>query len=185
MDARAPNLFVGLGNVLCGDDGVGVRAAEIMAGLPLPPEVEVYEAGTALTELAGVLERRERVVVVDAIDAEAEPGTVFRLEPDQLQRRELPPLSAHQLDILHALDETELLGRAPESVVILAVQAGDVSRGFELSPSVEGSLFKVLGAAVHELGLPLDILDYVRLSADGSDVPATATESDRRGTSWN
>ena len=74
---RAPKLLVGVGNVLRRDDGVGVRVAQIMARLPLPPEVEVYEAGTVGVDAAWILEQRELVVVIDAIDAGAKPGTFF------------------------------------------------------------------------------------------------------------
>ena len=91
MKARAPKLFVGVGNVLRRDDGVGVRAAEILAGMPLPPQVEVCEAGTAALDLASAIEGRERVVVVDAMDAGARPGAVFRLTPDGLVLSEVAP----------------------------------------------------------------------------------------------
>lgn len=164
MVTRAPKLFVGVGNVLSGDDGVGVRAAEIMMGLPLTPDVEVYEAGTALLELATVLELRERVVVVDAIEAGAEPGQVFRLLPEQIRSQEGLPLSLHQIGLLHALDETHLRGRAPTEVVILAVQVGDLSGGMKLSPAVKASLLELLEAAVDELDLGLDIRDCLPAS---------------------
>lgn len=171
MEARPSKLFVGVGNVLCGDDGVGVRAAEIMMGLPLTPDVEVYEAGTALLELAGVLELRERVVVVDAIDAGVEPGQVFRLRPEQIRPQDSFPLSLHQLGLLHALDETYLRGRAPREVVILAVQAGDLSAGMKLSPAVKASLPEILRTAVSELDLPPMVL---------GDLPLTREESGSR-----
>ena len=158
MDGRAPKLFVGVGNVLSGDDGVGVRAAEIMLGLTLPPDVEVYEAGTATLELASLLELRKRVVVVDAVDAGAEPGEIFRLKPEQVERQDSFPLSLHQLGLLHALDETHLRGRPPASVVLVAVQVGDLSPGIRLSPAVRASLPKVLEVAVRELDLSPDVL---------------------------
>jgi hydrogenase maturation protease len=161
-EERAPKLFVGIGNVLRGDDGVGVRGAEIMEGLPLPPEVEVYEAGTALPSLARMLEDRELVVVLDAIDARAEPGTVFCIKPEQLERH-MEPISLHELDLSHALDEARLLGRAPRKVMIVAVQVADVSPALKLSLPVKGALLRALGVAVHKLELPLDILAYLAL----------------------
>jgi len=173
---RAPKLFVGIGNVLQGDDGLGVRAAEIMEKLPLPSEVEVYECGTALPDLARVLEDREVVVVVDAIDARAAPGTVFRLKPEQLERQSVP-ISLHEIDLSHALDEADLLGRAPKKVFIVAIQVADVSRALTLSLPVEGALLRALGVAVHELELPLDILDYLAL-AEGRE---NCSNGDRNG----
>jgi hydrogenase maturation protease len=172
MEARAPKLFVGVGNVLSGDDGVGVRAAELMMSLPLTPDVEVFEAGTALLEMAGILELRERVVVVDAIDAGAEPGQVFRLLPEQIRPHESLPLSLHQLGLLHALDETYLRGRAPGEVVILAVQVGDLAGGMKLSSAEKASLFELLEEVVDELDLDLDIRDCLP-------VPRVESESRR------
>jgi hydrogenase maturation protease len=177
VDGRAPKLFVGIGNVLQGDDGLGVRAAEIMEKLPLPHDVEVHECGTALLELARFLEGREVVVVVDAIDAHAEPGTVFRLKPEHLERPSTP-ISLHELDLSHALDEARLLGREPEKVFIVAVQIADLSRALTLSLPVEGALLRALGVAVHELELPLDILDYLAL-AEGRGKPGSGDRNGR------
>ncbi|UCE84776.1 MAG: hydrogenase maturation protease [Deltaproteobacteria bacterium] len=150
---RPPRLFLGVGNVLRRDDGVGSRAAQILAAWPLPDAVEVFDAGTLGLDAAVVLERRERVVVADAIDAAADPGTIFRLAPEQLRPGCRSGLSVHDAHLLDALDETHLLGTAPERVVILAVQIGDVSTGIGLSPAVEASLERVLRLAAHELGI--------------------------------
>jgi len=154
MKARAPKLCVGVGNVLRRDDGVGVRAAEILAGMPLPPQVEVYEAGTAALGLTSVIEGREKVVGIDAMHAGARPGAVFRLTPAHLRACFHAGLSLHEVHFLDALEETLLLGTPPREVVILAVQVGDVSTGIGLSPAVERAVDRVVELALHELGLP-------------------------------
>jgi len=159
MHERTDKLFVGVGNLIRRDDGVGVRAAEIMSHWPLPPDVEVYDAGTAGLEIAGVIERRERVVVVDAIEAGAEPGEIFRLTPQQLRPYLNSSISLHDVHLLDALDETNLLGTAPREVVILAVQVADVSAGIGLTPAVEHSLPRVLKLAARELDLPAGIME--------------------------
>jgi hydrogenase maturation protease len=158
-------LLVGVGNVLHHDDGVGIRAAEVMASLPLPPEVEVYDAGTAGPEMAAVLAGRELVVVVDALHAEAEPGTVFRLAAEDLRPAVHTGLSLHELHLLDALKETRLLGSAPARLVVFAVQVEDVSTGIGLSLAVEAALERVLAAAARELGLPPDILEQAALKS--------------------
>ncbi len=159
MQSRPPKLFVGVGNVLKRDDGVGVRVAQIMAGLRLPPSVEVYDAGTVGLEAAAMLERRQLVVVADAIEAAAEPGAIFRFSPQQLRPYVKTALSLHDVHLLDALDETRLLGTAPAQVTVFAVQVGDVSTGLGLSPAVEASLEKVLRLATDALGLPASILE--------------------------
>jgi hydrogenase maturation protease len=153
LTKRAEKLFVGVGNPLHRDDGVGVRAAQIMASRPLSADIEVYDAGTVGLDAASALERRRLVVVADAIDAGAEPGVVFRFSPEELRPRVRSALSLHDVHLLNALDETRLLGTAPESVVIFAVQVGDVSSGLGLSRPVEAALKRLLELAEQELGL--------------------------------
>ena len=156
MQTRAPKLLIGIGNILRGDDGVGVEVVTRLARLSLPVDVEVYEAGTAGAELAAVLEDRELVVVVDAIDAGQPAGAVFRLAPETLQPAARGGLSMHDMHVLHALDETRLLGTAPREVAILAVQVANVALGIGLSPAVDAVVERVVELAARELGIPID-----------------------------
>ena len=158
MKQRPPKLFLGVGNVLKHDEGVGVRAAELLGALPLPSDVEVFDAGTLGIDTAGVLEDRELVVVVDALDSDAEPGAVFRLTPDQIAPMVHGGLSVHDIHFLDALDETRLLGREPSRVIIFAVQVADVSTGLGLTAPVERALDRVVTLAGRELGVPEAVL---------------------------
>ncbi len=155
---RPSKLLVGVGNVLRRDDGVGVRAAEQMAGLGLSPEIEVCDVGTVGLKAAQLLEGRKLVVVVDAIDSRAAPGTVFRLAPEQLRPYVKSAVSLDDLHLLDALNETRLVGTAPEEVVVLAVQGGDWSLGIGLSPAVEAALEKVVRLAGELLDVPRELL---------------------------
>ena len=165
---KPSKLFIGVGNVLQRDDGVGVRAAELMAGLPLPPDIEVLDAGTAGMGAASMLEDRQLVVIADAVDRGGQPGEVFRVGPEQLRPYVESTVSLHDLHLLHALDEMRLLNKAPEKVVVLAVQVRDWSVGLGLSPQVEAALVPVMRLAAKELNLP----------------PETLKHLDRQATAW-
>ena len=158
MTPRPPKLFVGVGNILKRDDGVGVEAARRLAEFPLPRDIEVYDAGTVGLDAAAVLENRQLVVVVDGVDAGAEPGALFRFKPKQLRPGVKTTLSLHDVHLLDALDETRLLGMAPADVIIFGVQVGDLSTGIGLSPAVEKSLLKVLHLASRSLGMNFERL---------------------------
>ena len=180
---RAPVLLVGVGNLLRRDDGVGVYAAralasrvarpellaEVQAEVQAEVEIEVVEAGTAGLTLAPLLERRARVVVVDAIEAGAEPGAVFCLPPEALEPASASGLSLHDVHLLHALAETELLERAPAEVVVFAVQVGDVSSGIGLSPAVERALPGLYARVTRALGARDAVWDF---DAAGATTPA-------------
>ena len=60
----------------------------------------------------------------------------------------------------------------------MAVQIADLSRALTLSLPVEGALLRALGVAVHELELPLDILDYLAL-AEGRGKPGSGDRNGR------
>lgn len=162
---RAPKLLLGIGNVLYGDDGLGVRAAEVLASLSLPAEVEVVDAGTIGVELAYLIEHRELLVVVDAVDAGAEPGTILRSEPEELTPLVRTGLSVHDLHLLDAVAHTQALGTSPGRVIIYAVQAEDLSLGIGLSPPVERALPRVIDLVLAELGLPTEGMDEIAVRA--------------------
>ena len=85
-----PFLVVGLGNELMGDDGVGCRVAGWLAhDAGLRSRADFVVAGSDLLRVAGRFEGRERVVLIDAMLCNDEPGTVsVHEEPfDGLDRR--------------------------------------------------------------------------------------------------
>jgi hydrogenase maturation protease len=182
---RAPKLLIGIGNLLRGDDAVGVEVAWQAARLHWPSDVEVYEAGTGGPELAGVIEDRSRVVVVDAIDAGGQPGEIYRLKAEELQPVTSSGLSVHDLHLLHALDETRLLGTAPEDLVILGVQVMDTTVGMRLSAPVRHAVQRVIELAATELNVSLDQLRGTRTHAGGdSPQPGTVGLPSREVMSW-
>jgi hydrogenase maturation protease len=84
-----PDLVIGLGNPLMGDDGAGAAAAEILANdRRLARRVDVISADTDVLSCATQMERRRSVLLIDAVEGEV-PGSVSVL-------RESPPLDAQQ-----------------------------------------------------------------------------------------
>lgn len=88
-----PRLLLGLGNPVMGDDGVAWHLlARLREDPRLPPDVEIAWGGTDLLGCAGLLEGRERVVLVDAVEAHPddrprgatpiEVGAVVELDPE-------------------------------------------------------------------------------------------------------
>ena len=80
-------LVVGVGNVLLRDEGVGVWVARALKTRPLPEGVEVVDLGTSCESLLALTDGVEKLVIVDAMMAGLEPGTVLRLRPEDLEGR--------------------------------------------------------------------------------------------------
>ena len=148
---RSPILVLGIGNILLRDEGVGVRVIERMQGMPLPDDVELVDGGTAGADLLDVLAERRKVIVIDAVQAEAEPGTVLRFTADELVQPEGVGMSLHELGLGEALTMTRQLGCAPKDVVVFGIKPKDTGSGLELSEEVEASVPKVVELILPEI----------------------------------
>ena len=136
-------LVLGVGNLLLGDDGVGVHLIASLAGAPLPANVQLLEAGTVSHQWIPLLGEIDRLIVVDAVEAGAAPGTIFRFSPTDVRFSSVPLMSLHQISLIDVLRLAELTGGKPETTII-GVQPRDVSSwSLALCPEVEAALPQV------------------------------------------
>lgn len=91
-------LVAGMGNVLHRDDGFGVAVADALSERSLPESVTVLDVGTGGIHLVQVLLGGfDALIVVDAIQRDAEPGSVFVLEPRVPGLDEYTPEERHEI----------------------------------------------------------------------------------------
>ncbi|RKY66250.1 MAG: hypothetical protein DRP97_08265, partial [Candidatus Latescibacterota bacterium] len=101
---KKPFVILGLGNVLLGDEGVGVRVVEALGKRTLPSWVEVISGGVAGHRLIEWLEGVHKAVIVDAAKMRKPPGTVVRFRPEEATSRLVSRrLSLHEGDLLGTL----------------------------------------------------------------------------------
>ena len=144
-------LVLGFGNTLRRDDGVGVRAAELLAAEPrLTGEgVEVRAAYQLLPEMALDFGAVTLVVLVDA-DMRGLPGAIEvlpigpRAPASDADARAEPGASSHHVGggELLAL-AAELTGHRPDAVHV-GIGVADTELGEGLSPAVEAALPRVV-----------------------------------------
>lgn len=129
---------IGLGNVLMGDDAFGPYVVACLeAHFDFPAGVELVDAGTPGHELSVHLEGRDAVIVVDAVCAPGDPGTVVRYEGDEVTGRPLPAVaSSHEPGLRDALLSLEFCGRAPRRSLLVGVIPSGVELGTGLSRPV-------------------------------------------------
>jgi hydrogenase maturation protease len=151
---RAPILVVGVGNLLVGDDGIGPRTIEALRERELPPGIDVLEGGTLGIDLVDLIVDRRKVVVVDAVTAGAEPGTIHRLEAEELAEVATSRVSLHDLGLVDAIRLSRFVGLPPERVVVLGVEPRDLRMGPGLSPEVEKALPDLVERVLEEVRAP-------------------------------
>jgi len=149
--SRCPVLVLGVGNILLRDEGVGVRVIEQMQKMRLPDDVELVDGGTAGADLLDVLAERRKIIVIDAVQADCEPGTVLRFTTDDLVRPDGVGMSLHELGLGEALTMTRQLGCAPKDVVVFGIKPKNIECGLELSQEVAASVPRVVKLVLAEI----------------------------------
>jgi len=151
-----PVLILGIGNLVLKDEGVGVHVVRALEKQKLPPGVNVIDGGTATMELLSPLFESERIIVIDALKANGEPGSIYRCLPEDLTETSDRPLSLHQVGLLDVLGMARQLG-GNAAVVIIGVEPKEISWGLELTEEVQAAVPKVVEAVKQELkGLGMD-----------------------------
>ena len=110
--AVARVLLLGMGNVLMGDDGLGVHALRALEGRDLSG-ADRLELGTSLSDCFSVLEGYEHIVALDAVAAGEKPGSLYWLPRECFARARSGRLTLHDDDLLDALDLAALRGFRP------------------------------------------------------------------------
>jgi len=146
-----PRLVLGIGNLLLGDEGVGVRIIEAIRERAMPEDVEAADGGTGGADLVDLMAGRRKVIIVDAAEFDGRPGDILRFTAADLGRRESIGLSLHDLGLAEALTMMRRLGCEPEEVVIFGVKPKDMSPGLDLTAEVAAAVPKVVELVLAEL----------------------------------
>ena len=156
--APAPRrvLIAGVGNLLRADDGFGVEVARRLLANPLHllgVDVTIIETGIGGMHLVQeLLSGYDALVVLDAVDRGATPGTLFLLEPERVDSAAWSPearrdffADTHYAEPSHALALAEAVGALPPRVLVVGCQVTTVDDlVHELSPPVARALDRIL-----------------------------------------
>jgi hydrogenase maturation protease len=142
-DHRPPRQDAALGGVdqLLACAAAGVAAARVAAAVIAPALL----AGTALAYAL------RRAVVVDAIDADAPPGTLVRLEGDDLGRALTTGLTVHDVGLADPLGAARVSGAWPDELVVARAQPGSTAVGAELTAPLAACLDRLVDRVASEL----------------------------------
>lgn len=145
-------LVLGLGNVLLGDDGLGAAAvARIERRYRIPPGVRLEDGGTLGLSLLGLLAESDRVILVDAVRTGSAPGTLVRIDGDDVMDAVRERLSPHQVGVADLLDAARLIDRYPATVTLLGLAPESIDLSVMRSNAVDASLDELVEAIVREV----------------------------------
>lgn len=144
-------LVIGVGQPWRGDDAAGLDALALLeAADGLDADLRPHH-GEGLGLIA-LWEARELVIVLDAAQSGAPPGTLHRMEAgtEALDARCMRT-SSHVFGVHDAVQTARALGRMPGRLVLLAVEGAQWTLGEPLSPPVKAALPALVEAVTAEL----------------------------------
>ena len=145
-------LVLGIGNVLLTDEGVGVRALnELERRYTFSDNVELLDGGTSGIELLRHIQEHDNLIIIDCMTHDKPPGTVYKVENEDVPSVFRTRISPHQLGLSDLLAAAMLTSGLPEPLVLFGVEPESVDIGLELTETVEDSLDKLITAVVEEL----------------------------------
>ncbi|MGZ5008860.1 MAG: HyaD/HybD family hydrogenase maturation endopeptidase [Methylobacter sp.] len=144
-------LLLGIGNVLWADEGFGVRVVErLQKSYRFPDNVKVMDGGTQGVYLVEHVQAADVLIVFDAIDYGLAPGTLKRIENDDVPNfLGAKKMSLHQTGFQEVLAMAQMLGAYPRHLLLIGVQPDELDDyGGSLRPMVKEQIQPAIDMAL-------------------------------------
>jgi len=136
-----PLVFIGIGNEFRGDDGAGLLVIRELRQR-VDHEIPMLEHSGDAASLIDLWQGAREVVLIDAVQTGARPGTIHRWRGERVQR-ECFPCSTHVFGVAEAMQLANLLHCFPPSLVIYGIEAASLEWSVELSSAVKTAVRRV------------------------------------------
>lgn len=157
MPGRSQPLILGIGNVLLSDDGVGIHIVEALDVLKrdgaIQDDFRTRDGGTIGLSLLSELNGDDDLIVVDAMEMGAAPGTV-RVFHDADMDRQLTGIkrTAHEVALGDLMMAATLAGCAPRRRALVGVQPETTTWGLTPTAAVDPAIATACEEVIRILG---------------------------------
>lgn len=149
---EARTVVLGVGSPLMGDDGLGIAVVEmIRERQPDDPAIALLDGGTWGMSVLPLIEAADRLLIIDAIKSGAEPGTLVRLEDDEIPRHLRQKLSPHQIELGEVLAVAHLRSMFPAEAVAIGIEPARIELHEGLSEEVGATVPELIEAIEEQL----------------------------------
>ncbi len=153
VDAK-DTLIVGIGNLLMGDEGVGIHIIHQLERIALRENVEILDGGTYGFELVPYFEGRKKVILLDAVKSDLPAGTIVQANLEEIELDQINFLSVHQQGLQELLSYLRHLNLEPAVVLYGIVVRDYKSFSTDLTPEVEAGVSTLVAMLRKEFGKP-------------------------------
>ena len=136
-------LILGIGNILMGDEGVGVHTIKALEQNSFFEKIDLLDGGTGGFHLMAYFQEYQNIIMIDATMDKKQAGTVSVIEPKFAS--DFPKsLSAHDIGLKDMIESITILGKLPKIYLITVTIVSIQSMQMELSTDVKNAIPKVI-----------------------------------------
>jgi hydrogenase maturation protease len=129
--------IMGLGNILMMDEGVGVHTVNaFQERYTVPDYVEIIDGGAAGLDLLPFIDGRQKLLMIDAVNFDREPGYIDILENEAIPAKFSTKISLHHLGLLDVLSIVKLSDTMPKDISLIGIQPKNVELGLDMTPEI-------------------------------------------------
>ena len=144
--------ILGIGNTLFSDEGVGIHLLPLLEeALKEVDQVEIIEGLTDGMRLLGPVEEAENLIIIDAINAGKEGGTIISLVGEEIPAYFGIKMSIHQLGFQEVLLAAKMRERYPKQIVMFGMQPTSLELGVELTETNRQKLGELANAVIEQV----------------------------------
>ena len=155
MTGSHKTLVLGIGNVLLQDEGAGVHAIRLLAGLAAQrDDIELMDGGTLSFSLAGAIEDAENLIVIDAAQYDGESGSTRVFVGEQMDAfiGSNRKCSVHEVSLIDLMAIALLAGQLPQRRALIGIQPQTIAWGDTPSPPVAGAIRQACDQTMQLIG---------------------------------
>jgi len=148
---RNKTLILGIGNTLLQDEGAGVHAIRLLAGLAVQrDDIELMDGGTLSFSLAGAIEDAEHLIVIDAAQYDGTPGTTRVFVGEQMDAfiGSNRKCSVHEVSLIDLMAIALLSGQLPLQRALIGIQPQTIAWGDTPTPPVTAAIQRACDQAL-------------------------------------
>ena len=139
-------LVIGVGSVLRGDDGIGVRVTEELQKEKFPSKIKFLSGDIYGLELIKYFSDFERIIIIDAADIKEKPGTIKSFKSSEIKKSDFSDIvSTHGISLFETLTLAEKLDISPK-IIIVGIQPKDTSFKLGLTLEIEEKIPYIVNA---------------------------------------
>jgi len=153
---KPPLVIVGVGNILCSDEGVGIHVLKYLKERELPDYVAIYDCGTSGIAVLEALDGAKKGIIVDAVSMGGPPGKIYKFTIDDILGMEdnlFKMVSLHQFDLISTLKVAQITDvyNIPKDIVIIGIEGKTFDFNLELSREIKEVIPSVVDLIMDEI----------------------------------